>query len=230
MSASVPLPTATAWRAQTAAATSSSRARTLGPRMKRPESITSHTARFTSSRRCSYWPRMSIRGTGILDTLDGRPAPPAQKPAGCDGDRDGHDDVVQEAQTPMPGVPVGAGDVADRDEEGAPRQAAQERQEREAAERHPGDAGGERDERADHGQEAREEDDRRAVTLEPAVRLVDVAAGPLGAKQVRVHAVHPRRPGDPRADQVRGVAEGEEEDAQPQRSGRRRSAGATAPP
>src|SRR6185437_3332264 len=141
-SASVPLPTATAWQAPVAEATSSSSARMCGPRMKRPESITSHTLRLTSSRRCSYCPRMSIRGTGIAATLLAGLAPLTQYQPGHDGDRGGHDDGVEVAEPAVPLVPVRAGDVADRDQHAAPRRPPEDAQQGEVPGRHPGDAGG----------------------------------------------------------------------------------------
>src|SRR5689334_7029861 len=101
-SASVPFATATAWQAPVAEATSSSSARMFGPRMKRPESITSQTLRLTSSRRCSYCPRMSIRGTGTAATLlAGLPALTQYQP-GHDGDRGGHHEVVEIAEAAVP--------------------------------------------------------------------------------------------------------------------------------
>src|SRR5690349_12326123 len=156
-SASVPFATATAWQAPVAEATSSSSARMFGPRMKRPESITSQTLRLTSSRRCSYCPRMSIRGTGMAATLLAGLAPLTQYQPGPDGDRGGHDDVVEVAEAAVPLVPVRARHVADRDQHDAPGQRAENGQDGEAAERHPGDARGQRDERAHDRQKPREE-------------------------------------------------------------------------
>src|SRR5689334_11591598 len=147
-SASVPFATATAWQAPVAEATSSSSARMFGPRMKRPESITSQTLRLTSSRRCSYCPRMSIRGTGTAATLlAGLPALTQYQP-GHDGDRGRHDDVVEIAEPAVPLVPVRAGHVADRDQHDAPGQRAGPRHHGGAADRQPGDAGGQREGRA----------------------------------------------------------------------------------
>src|SRR6478752_4899318 len=131
-SASVPFATATPWPAPTAEATSSSSARMFGPRMKRPESITSQTACLTSSKRAAYWPRMSMRGTGIPATLVGRLPPLTQYQPHDSCDRGGHDHVVQIAEPAMPRVPVLACDVAYRDEHGAPQQRADEGQRREA--------------------------------------------------------------------------------------------------
>ena len=64
--ASVPEATAIAWRVWTSFATSRSRASTLGPRMKAPESMTSAAAFSSSARRavCCAW--RSIAGTSIV--------------------------------------------------------------------------------------------------------------------------------------------------------------------
>ena len=88
-----------------------------------------------------------------------------------------------------------------------PRQAAQERQDREAPERHPRDAGRQRDERAHDRQHAGEEDGRVAVALEPAVGHLEVVLAdvqPLAVLLDEVDAaVVADRVGDPRADDVR---------------------------
>src|SRR5438552_16659421 len=134
-SASVPFATATAWQAPLAEATSSSSARMFGPRMKRPESITSQTLRLTSPRRSSYCPRMSIRGTGMAATLLAGLAALTQYQPGPDGDRRRHDDVVEIAESAVPPGPVRAGDVADRHEHDAPRQRAEDGQDGEPQQR-----------------------------------------------------------------------------------------------
>ena len=96
--------------------------------------------------------------------------------------------------------------LADEHEHEDPRQAAEERQHAEAQNRHPRDAGRQRDERADDRQHAREEDRRVAVLLEVAVggvqvRGLDVQLAAVLLEDVDA-AVVADGVGDPRADEV----------------------------
>src|SRR4051794_15083214 len=124
-----------------------------------------------------------------------------------DADDDHRDDrVVDVVQVVLPRLPVRADLLADEREREHPGDAAGEGEEREAPERHPRDAGRQRDERADDRQQAREEDGRVAVTGEPAVGGREVR-GPdpdLGAVLLEdVDAPVPaHRVRDPRAGEV----------------------------
>src|SRR5215218_8922699 len=85
-----------------------------------------------------------------------------------DDRRDDH--VVDVVEAVLPVLPLPADLLADEREQEDPRQAPEDREDREAPERHLRHAGRERDERADDRQHAREEHGRVAVALEPAVR------------------------------------------------------------
>ena len=69
----------------------------------------------------------------------------------------------------LPVDPPAAHPLADQRQRQDPGDAAGHGQRGEAVEAHAGDAGGQRDERADHRQQPAEEDRRRPVALEPGV-------------------------------------------------------------
>src|SRR3954452_19565485 len=160
------------------------------------------------------WPRGSLSaGRGIGRRLGLPSPPPPAEDEVDDADDDGGEhrggDVPQRV---LPFVPARPDLVADKREQEHPRDAAQHGVEREAPERHPGDAGGQRDERPHDRQHAAEEHRPGSPALEPPVGAVDarlahvqplaVTLDELDAPEI-AHGV-----GDPRADQVAQDARG----------------------
>ena len=135
----------------------------------------------------------------------------------ADRDRRGHDQGGQ-PQAAHHGLPVRAGQVAGHGQGGGPRHAADRGVQAEPDPVHPGDPGGQRDERAHHRQQAADQHRPRAVPDEPpggAVQLTVTDPEPAapavhrgrpavparGPGQVAAHHVA-RGPGHDHADQV----------------------------
>src|SRR3954451_484970 len=126
---------------------------------------------------CSSPSASACRTLGVLRRdipAAARPPPPHDQVRDAREDHGG-DGVVHVVQGVLPVLPVLPRLHPDEGEHEDPREAARERQDAEAHERHPGDAGGQRDERPDDRQHPREEDGPRAPAREPAVGALEVA-------------------------------------------------------
>src|SRR6185312_3290877 len=169
--ASVPLATPIACSTPRYAAASSSKALTFGPRMNRPESRTSAIRSFSSSRSGAYCALTSTSG------ISGTAAQSRCASATDEPDRDAREDKhgdrdVDEPEVVVEGLVARAERPPDAREPEAPDHAAEEREDREPPERHPGDTGRDRDERAHDRRDASQADRPVAPAVEPALCLV----------------------------------------------------------
>src|SRR3954447_8313808 len=154
------------------------------------------------------WRRGSGSAGGDIGRRLGLPAspPPAHDEVDDADDDGGEHRVVDVPEGILPLVPAIAHLVADEREHEHPRDAAEERVEREAPERHPGHAGGQRNEGAHDWQHAAEEDRPAAPALEPAVGAVEARLADVQPFAVLLDQLDPPEVahgvGDPRADEV----------------------------
>src|SRR5438045_1420747 len=185
--------------------------------MNVPDSSTSWNRPRICGIRRSYCARTSTRGTGTAS--NGRRAPAKDQPGNEADDRD-HDEVLDPAEVAVEPVPVGAEGPADRREAEAPRHAAEEGEDREPVEPHPQDARRYRDERADDGHDAAEEDRGVAEAVEPAIGALELRAVQVEPAAVvleqRPAAVGADAPADQRADRVAEHARHRDDEVRPE--------------
>src|ERR1700704_1510955 len=139
----------------------------IGSSSAGPWRAPSATAWMTSS------PSLSRRGIGGGLVL-AAPRPVAQHEVDDPDDDQRRHRVVDVVERVLPFRPVRAHLLADEAEHEHPRDAAEQGKRGEGPERHPGDAGGQRDERADDREHAAEEHGRRPPARKPAVGPLDV--------------------------------------------------------
>src|SRR5215211_155938 len=225
-SASVPFATPIVSGTPRYAAASSSKARTFGPSTKCADSRTPSIASRILGSRGAYWAFRSTSGKLSRGTASesrrwayrsgfaaGGSRPRQTVPAAApyeqrrDGEQDqGRHEVVDVAEGVVEPLPVRAERPPDRREAEAPRRRAGDREQEVADERHTPDARGHGDERAHHGSDAPQEDERVAVAVEPAVgaaQLLRIEVQPAAvALGERPSAVAPDCPAADRADHV----------------------------
>src|SRR5688572_27148808 len=187
--ASVPLATPTARVAPRYSAASSSKERTFSPRMNWPRSNTSSIRFRISPRSGRYCALGSVSGMGTagqstqrsLRALQRPPpcaaAPEANRQIGDRGNDERHDRVVGIAPALVEALPTRAEREPRAGESEAPGQGPEKREDGVADDRHLGDPGRYRDERADHGHETREEDGSVTVAPEPCLGALEPVRG-----------------------------------------------------
>src|SRR6185295_16243734 len=172
--------------------------------MNSPESRTASKRARSSSISGAYCALTSTSGVGTARKATG--AATADHEIGHAGHHEHGDRVVDVVELLVERLPASACGVARPREGDAPERRADEREHDVAAERHPEDPGGNRDERPGDGSDPPDQDRPVTPAVEPALRalqaLVREVEPPSAALEERSPAVDADRPAQDRADRV----------------------------